>query len=43
VSAFALPTALLLILPIPDISLDAAAIKESEPGNSAVPVETSLS
>lgn len=43
VSALALAIALLLILTIPEISLDAEAIKESEPSKSAVSIETSFS
>ena len=42
VSAIALAIALLLILTIPEISLEAES-HENEPGKSAVPVETSIS
>ncbi len=42
-SAIALGLALLLILTIPEISLDAEEINESESSNSAVNIETSLS
>jgi len=43
VSAIALATALLLILTIPEISLDAEAIEKDELSKSAVSIETSLS
>lgn len=43
VSAVALGIALLLILTIPEISLDAEAAEKLEPGKSTVSVETSLS
>lgn len=43
VSAIAMATALLLILTIPEISLDSETIEEREPGKSAVSIETSLS
>ena len=43
VSAIAMAIALLLILTIPEISLDAEAIEESEPNQSISPIETSLS
>jgi MFS family permease len=43
VSAMALAIALLLILTIPEISLDAEAGEESEPGKSVISIETSLS
>lgn len=43
VSAIALAAALLLILTIPEISLDAEIVEESEQNKSAVTIETSLS
>ena len=42
VSAIAMATALLLILTIPEISLDAEAIEESERGKPTISIETSL-
>ena len=42
-SAIAMATALLLIVTIPEISLDAEAIEESELSKSAISIETSLS